>query len=54
MFCANLVVLIGLKVGQGGVAGSGERHNFDTSVHQTLVIQLFKNPPERKKTNILK
>lgn len=44
--CANLVVLVGLKVGQGGVAGSGERHDFDTSVNQTLVVQLFEHPPE--------
>lgn len=43
---ANLVVLVGLKVGQGGVAGSGERHDFDTSVNQTLVVQLFEHPPE--------
>ncbi len=42
----NLVVLVGLKVGQGGVAGGGERHDFDTSVNQTLVVQLFEHPPE--------
>lgn len=43
---ANLVVLVGLKVRQGGVAGRGERHDFDPSVNKTLVIQLFENPPE--------
>lgn len=46
MSSADLVVLVGLKVGQGGVAGSGERHDFDTSVHQTLVVELFEHPPE--------
>lgn len=46
VICANLVVLVGLKVGQGGVAGSGERHDFDPSVNQTLVVQLFEHPPE--------
>lgn len=35
---ADLVVLVGLKIGQGGIAGSGERHDFDTSIHQALVI----------------
>lgn len=44
--CANLVVLVGLKVGQGRVAGGGEGHDFDPSVNQTLVVELFKHPPE--------
>lgn len=43
----NLVVLVGLKVGQGGVAGSGERHDFDPAVNQTLVVQLLEDPPKQ-------
>ena len=42
---ANLVVLVRLKVRERSVAGSGEWHDFHTSVHQTLVIQLFEHPP---------
>lgn len=33
MIQTNLVVLMGLKIGQWSVAGSGERHDFDTSVN---------------------
>lgn len=47
-FCANLVVLVGLEIRQWGVAGSGERHDFDPSVHQSFVVQLLEHPPKRK------
>lgn len=40
-----LVVLVGLKVGQRGVAGGGERHDLHPSVDQALVIQLLEDPP---------
>lgn len=43
----NLVVLVGLKVGQGGVAGSGEGHDFDPAVNQALVVQLLEHPPKQ-------
>lgn len=46
VICANLVVLVGLKVRQRGVAGRGERHDFDPLVNQTLVEQFFEYPPE--------
>lgn len=49
VFGANLVVLVRFKVGEGGVACSGKRHDFETSIYQTLVIQLFKHPPKRRK-----
>lgn len=42
---ANLVILMGLKVGQGRVAGGGEGHDFNPSVHQALIIQLLEHPP---------
>lgn len=45
----NLVVLMGLKVWQGSVAGSGERHHFDSTVHHALIIELLEHPPKKKK-----
>lgn len=48
IFHPNLVVLVGLKIRQWGVAGSGERHDFDPSVHQSFVVQLLEHPPKRK------
>lgn len=53
-FCPNLVVLVGLKIRQRGVAGSGERHDFDPSVHQSFVVQLLEHPPKRKINSIVK
>lgn len=47
-FCANLVVLVGLEIRQWSVAGSGEWHDFDPSVHQSFVVQLLEHPPKRK------
>lgn len=43
----DLVVLVGLKVGQGGVAGGGEGHDFDPAVNQALVVQFLEHPPKQ-------
>lgn len=43
----NLVVLVGLKVGQRGVAGGGEGHDFDPAVNQALVVQFLEHPPKQ-------
>lgn len=39
------VILSGFKIGQRRTASGGERHHFDTSIDQSLVENLFENPP---------